>query len=33
MAIGIYANAVANDGVNALANTAFTRFVKFARNQ
>jgi len=27
----IYAIAVANDGVNALANTAFTRFEKFAR--
>lgn len=29
----IYAIAVANDGVNALANTAFTRFEKFARTR
>ncbi len=29
----IYATAVANEGANALANAAFTRFVKFARTR
>ncbi len=30
---GIYARAVANEGANALAKAAFTRFVKFARTR